>query len=705
MFFNLAWKNARRSRRENLIYFITLVTAAASFYVVMSLEKQDVIQFLATIERDAVQRLLRLLMPTVYLCALLLLFFLVFFANKYQLECRSREMGLYFLLGMKRGRLFVQILLENLLTGLAALCGGLASGIFLSEILSLASARLVGQGIIAHEACISLRSMAWTVLGFLAVQAAAICILGGRLFAAELHSLLYGKMSKKQNAGTLKGSIATLIIGGAALTAAYVIVIRCFTMAGGMMLYAAVLTGIIGTVLFIRGLSRVIRLGAGYIRRPFSRGLFIFTLRQFQENIVNKYIAVSAASILIMLAIMLITDGSSGILINKSQLTRTYAVYDFTITGNNAAARDFLTSEAMAPYVSQLNPMETGAISSPEDDSASVLDWSALETVIWENLTPEEKNVAENAVNFSFDPATSPALNLYGLFATGGEDPKLIPVSAYNRLLAAAGEKTIHLEDDQAAFYINSDFLDVVLDDLTAFLDRCITDSKEPLLYFNGNPVYLIPCVPMKGITADENIQIFTGLIVPDALFYENTHEESRMTYWNFCVPQAMADQKGLMGSIMEICDILNTSGLTYESYLNNFGRQLFYIISGSYTALYMGFMFLIIACALLALEFLTQMQTTMDRYKTLAILGTQRSQMKRSLHHQVLIFFLLPAGLACISAAAGLYAMQIHLHTFSDHKAMLHPLMLVMAAAVLAILAIYTFAVARTGDRAIAKI
>lgn len=166
-----------------------------------------------------------------------------------------------------------------------------------------------------------------------------------------------------------------------------------------------------------------------------------------------------------------------------------------------------------------------------------------------------------------------------------------------------------------------------------------------------------------------------------------------------------MADQKGLMGSIMEICDILNTSGLTYESYLNNFGRQLFYIISGSYTALYMGFMFLIIACALLALEFLTQMQTTMDRYKTLAILGTQRSQMKRSLHHQVLIFFLLPAGLACISAAAGLYAMQIHLHTFSDHQAMLHPLMLVMAAAVLAILAIYTFAVARTGDRAIAKI
>lgn len=100
MFFNLTWRNAKRSRSENLIYFLTMITAVAMFYIVLSLGQQDVIRFLSEIESDAVERLLTNLLPTVYLCALLFVFFLVVFANKYQLECRSRELGLYLMFGI-----------------------------------------------------------------------------------------------------------------------------------------------------------------------------------------------------------------------------------------------------------------------------------------------------------------------------------------------------------------------------------------------------------------------------------------------------------------------------------------------------------------------------------------------------------------------------------------------------------------------------
>ena len=58
MFFNIAWRNAKRNRSENLIYFLTMITAVAAFYIMLSLEKQDVIRFLAEIESDAVNRLL-----------------------------------------------------------------------------------------------------------------------------------------------------------------------------------------------------------------------------------------------------------------------------------------------------------------------------------------------------------------------------------------------------------------------------------------------------------------------------------------------------------------------------------------------------------------------------------------------------------------------------------------------------------------------
>lgn len=134
MFFSIAWRNAKRSRSENLIYFLTMVTAIATFYIVLSLGEQDVMRFLSELESDAVDRLLTKLLPTVYLCALLFVFSLVIFANKYQLECRSRELGLYLLFGMTKPRLFIQIMAEGLISSLLALLGGLICGGFLSEI-------------------------------------------------------------------------------------------------------------------------------------------------------------------------------------------------------------------------------------------------------------------------------------------------------------------------------------------------------------------------------------------------------------------------------------------------------------------------------------------------------------------------------------------------------------------------------------------
>lgn len=73
MFFNLTWRNAKRSRSENLIYFLTMITAVAMFYIVLSLGQQDVIRFLSEIESDAVERLLTNLLPTVYYDELIIL--------------------------------------------------------------------------------------------------------------------------------------------------------------------------------------------------------------------------------------------------------------------------------------------------------------------------------------------------------------------------------------------------------------------------------------------------------------------------------------------------------------------------------------------------------------------------------------------------------------------------------------------------------
>lgn len=710
MFFNLTWRNAKRSRSENLIYFLTMITAVAMFYIVLSLGQQDVIRFLSEIESDAVERLLTNLLPTVYLCALLFVFFLVVFANKYQLECRSRELGLYLMFGMTKIKLFIQIMTEGLITSFLALLGGLVCGGFLSEAISLTTARLVGHGIITHQLSFSVSAAIFTSLGFLIIQFVALFVLCGKLFRKELHQLVYGEMEKKQRTGNPYVSFVSFAIGTVILLVAYWIVVEHFMAASGAMLLIAVLLGIIGTILFIRGLARILSIWAASIKHKATRGLYVFTLRQLHENVVNKYISISVASILMMLTIMLITDGSVRIMSYGSELTRGTSVYDFTVMGNDQIVEKYLSNEQIRPYVSNLNRMEIGNIKSTASDGiSSPVDWSKFRKQIVQHLPQDVVDPATQEDGmYSFGSDQPAALNLLGLIDTGSSSPYLLPVSSYNRLLDAAGEEQISLGNNEVVYYLNPDFLGNAQDETVTLLNQIAADAQannEASLSINERPFYLVPSVPMKGLTADENIKIITALIVSDEIYSEFVNSDTCMVYWNFCIPNELVETKGLMLPIMEARDLLKPSGLYYESYLNNFGRQLFYVISGSYTTLYMGFMFLIIACALLALQFLTQMQTTKSRYLTLSILGARREQIKRSINQQVLWYFLLPLILACISGAVGIYAMQLYLYSGAAHLEQSYPLLIAMAVIVVLVMVIYGVAVARTANREIGKL
>ena len=155
MFFNLITRNSRRSRKENGMFFATLLIAIIAFYIILSLSRQDVMLFLQEMESDAVNRLLGMI-PVFYVMTLIILFFLIYFASKFQLERRRHEIGMYLMMGMTRNRLFVLLLAEDIRSSIIALLIGLPAAVLLSEIISLVTARLVGLGIIGHSAAVRL---------------------------------------------------------------------------------------------------------------------------------------------------------------------------------------------------------------------------------------------------------------------------------------------------------------------------------------------------------------------------------------------------------------------------------------------------------------------------------------------------------------------------------------------------------------------
>lgn len=184
MFFKLIRKNGKDSYKENGIYFLSLVIVIIAFYVILSLEKQDVMMFLKEMESDAVGRLF-LMIKGVYGISLFMIFFMVYFAQRYQLQRRNHEFGMLMMLGMPRGRLFGMLMIEDLYTSAVSLICGLPIAIVLSECISLITAKLVGMGIIGHHFSLSPTAIGVTAIGFFVIKLVANLILSAKIVRKE----------------------------------------------------------------------------------------------------------------------------------------------------------------------------------------------------------------------------------------------------------------------------------------------------------------------------------------------------------------------------------------------------------------------------------------------------------------------------------------------------------------------------------------
>ena len=142
MFYDLVNRNSKQNRKENGLFFVSLIMAIVAFYIILSLEKQDVIIFLKTMESEALDKLF-LLIPALYGLSLFILFFLVYFAGKYQLDRRSKELGMYLILGMKRSKLLLMLFAEELWNSVLSLIIGIPIAMCISEIISLVTAKIV----------------------------------------------------------------------------------------------------------------------------------------------------------------------------------------------------------------------------------------------------------------------------------------------------------------------------------------------------------------------------------------------------------------------------------------------------------------------------------------------------------------------------------------------------------------------------------
>lgn len=608
MFFKQVWRNAVRNRKGNGLFFASLVIAIVAFYTLLSLGEQDVMRFLATIESDAVRKLMMLL-PVVYGVSLFFVFFLVYFACKYQLGSRRREFGMYQMLGMRRSRLFGMLFCETLCISLLALLIGLPTALFLTEIISLTTAKVVGLGILSHKFTFSLSAMGWTMGGFVAVQLLSVLLLCLPIGRAEPAALLHHAPAPKRRSGGIGRFFAGVVL----LLAAYALgILRLKALELGAQTLMVV-CGILGTFLLYDGLGDF--LDRRIRKKSMDRvGLDVFTDRQVQENVLGEHKTLAVASLLLLLAAACI---SFGISMSTTRGTETRST-DFSIMGRPEVIAEVLEDSQVQERTKAAYPVFLSRIEEPEIAQLR----QALAAVAG----------AENrAEYFHVDYAIS--------------------LESYNSMLRAMGKAPIALEPGELAL-----FSSIRTDSLYHLMDEALKTGTGVTVA--GEEYRLLPQLYYDNIVADRAITLYAALIVPDDLFARiAVHQE--VFCWNLQLTDGEVASKGLLQAIVDMEAILASADLEdYESYLGGIGRNLFYTVAASYLTIYLGVLFVVIADTMIGTKYLINLRQNRRRYVTLKALGAGEEAVRASVRRQIRSFFLLALLVAMCSSVAAILSM-----------------------------------------------
>ena len=636
MFFRLVRKNGRKTRRENGIFFVSLIVSIIAFYIFLSLENQDVIVFLKTMESDAVQKLLALL-PAFYGVSLFLLFFLVYFSGLYQLERRKYEFGVFLMLGMKRSRLFLLLLAEDVWNSLASLAIGIPIAVFLSEMISMITSKTVGLGIIGHHFTFSLDAVVLTAVGFAGIKLAAFALLSGRMVRKEILYYFQDDEEERSRDFSRGRTVLSLAAGILCLGAAYASAISGIAWSSLGRMCITICVGIAGMFLLFSGLGPFLeRFWKGK-----RRELGIFTARQLTEQVSFHWKPLVISSLLFLAAFCLLGYGVAA----ADTLSDQSAVHsaDFTFYGDGESVAEILEVTGAdtyleEPYELRCSLLYTDAIpfdETEEDQKAYVheIDFGQL---------IEDASRLEDQTERLYLESHLPYF----------EEPYLISLSGYNNVLRAVGKEPVDLEEDEIALYNNPQ--NIVKEGI-AGLEKIL--AGQPKVRIDGTEYKVYDTVCTEPLVADRIVTLDDSLIVPDEL-YERLKNPNESVYWNVMLRSSYVEENGMMQAVYTVNELLEGSGADYESYLQSMGRQLFYRVASSYLTIYLAVIFLVIANTVLSVQFLMHQRKTGGRFRILSLLGAGYDMLCTSAERQVQWYFLLPIAAAVINSIFGLPSM-----------------------------------------------
>ena len=298
MFAKLALRNVRRSAKDYLVYFVTMTVVVALMFAFNSLLFSRDIQEMLD-EADIMTVMLGL--ATFFI--VIIVAWLINYMLRFIMEKRSREFGIYLLLGMGKRQIAQLYMRENMLLGAAAFLVGLMFGMLVQQILM---AVLYSMILMECRLDIELdgRCIAMTALCYAGCYLLALLRCRRKLKKMNIHGLMNAERQNEEIRESREGFKKWFLPLSAGFLILFGVWLFCWKEWDTGVIVAFLVGLILVIYLFYTGLSAWV---ICYVRREgraVYRGQNLFLLRQFASKIKTMRFTMGTLTALFVVAFL-----------------------------------------------------------------------------------------------------------------------------------------------------------------------------------------------------------------------------------------------------------------------------------------------------------------------------------------------------------------------------------------------------------------
>lgn len=614
--FKLIFKNVHKNLRDYLIYFLTLMISVSLFYAFNSISDQPAFSEMG-MTRTLLYDQLGILLSALSVLIAIVLAFLIIYANQFLLKRRKKELGIYMMLGMKKGRISRIFAGETFCVGVIALAVGLIQGFILSQGVSLIALKLFAIELDKYQLAFSMGAFRQTIICFALIFFLVMLFNVWSVSSVQLIDLLTA--SRKNERLKSENRVLPVLM--------FLLSILCIGIAGvlfykngilpsreNMSFQIAGLALVVGTILLFYSFAAVfiqlMRSNKGF----YLKGLNIFLVRQIGSKIRTNYFVMTVVCGLLTITICAVSIGASTALA-MNKLSQAATPYDLTVISDVSIDGDSDITDYLATCDVQMSDyaknMEQISVYDADMTYADLFAGQDL------NLWPIDEAVPQSRVS-------------------------VISISDFNRALAMQGKGPVTLNEGE--YLLNCNYegtYQYVIEALRTYSEL----SVGGVALQRASDEVLQETYVMTSVGNNDR----GTLIVPDSVVTALAKDVNALLvqYKEETNPDEVLQKMIPIG-------LDETHGYRYSE--KNMLYDMFYGINALVTFIccYVGLIFLLICAALLALKQLTETTDNIFRYGLLQKLGAKRQQINHTLLVQTGVFFTVPL------VVAGLYSILL---------------------------------------------